>query len=59
MQLYFWREAWRSFRTHRGLAVTSILSLAALLTLSGIFMLVDHNVGQALNAISTSASRRT
>jgi len=51
MQLYFWREAWRSFKTHRGLAVTSILSLAALLTLSGIFLLFDHNVGQALNAI--------
>ena len=51
MQLYFWREAWRSFRTHRGLAVTSILSLAALLTLSGIFLLLDHNVGQALSAI--------
>jgi len=51
MQLYFWREAWRSFRTHRGLAVTSILSLAALLTLSGLFLLLDHNVGQALSAI--------
>src|SRR5262245_19572703 len=51
MQIYFWREAWRSFRTHRGLAVTSILSLAALLTLSGIFLLLDHNVTQALNAI--------
>jgi cell division transport system permease protein len=51
MQLYFWREAWRSFRTHRGLAVTSILSLAALLTLSGMFLLLDHNVGQALSAI--------
>jgi len=51
MQLYFWREAWRSFRTHRGLAVTSILSLAALLTLCGIFLLLDHNVGQALSAI--------
>jgi cell division transport system permease protein len=51
MQLYFWREAWRSFRTHRGLAVTSILSLAALLTLCGIFLLLDHNVNQALSAI--------
>src|SRR5262245_53049042 len=51
MQIYFWREAWRSFRTHRGLAVTSILSLAALLTLSGIFVLLDHNTRQALSAI--------
>jgi cell division transport system permease protein len=31
--------------------VTSILSLAALLTLSGMFLLLDHNVGQALSAI--------
>jgi len=51
MHLYFWREAWRSFRAHRGLSVTSILSLAALLTLSGIFLLLDHNARQALNAI--------
>jgi cell division transport system permease protein len=51
MQLYFLREAWRSFRAHRGLAVTSILSLAALLTLSGLFLLLDHNVTQALSAI--------
>ena len=51
MQLYFLREAWRSFQTHRGLAITSILSLAALLTLCGIFLLLDHNVSQALNAI--------
>jgi len=43
--------AWRSFRAHRGLSVTSILSLAALLTLSGIFLLLDHNARQALNAI--------
>jgi cell division transport system permease protein len=51
MHLYFWREAWRSFRAHRGLAVTSVLSLAALLTLSGIFLLLDHNARQALAAI--------
>ena len=31
--------------------MTSILSLAALLTLSGMFLLLDHNVGQALSAI--------
>src|SRR5438128_3328927 len=51
MHVYFWREAWRSFRAHRGLAVTSIFSLAALLTLCGIFVLLDHNARQALNAI--------
>src|SRR5262245_19156783 len=51
MHVYFWREAWRSFRAHRGLAVTSIFSLASLLTLSGIFLLLDFNARQALNAI--------
>ena len=51
MHFYFWREAWRSFRTHRGLAMTSILSLTAALTLCGIFVLFDHNARQALSAI--------
>lgn len=51
MHLYHWREAWRVFRSHRGLAITSIVSLAAALTLCGIFMLFDHNARQALNAI--------
>src|SRR5258706_4212805 len=51
MHLYYWREAWRTFHAHRGLAVTSIVSLAAALTLCGIFVLLDHNARQALNAI--------
>src|SRR5512146_552999 len=51
MHLYFWREAWRSFRKHRSLAMTSIVSLAAALTLCGIFVLLDHNARQALQAI--------
>jgi cell division transport system permease protein len=51
MHLYHWREAWRVFRSHRGLALTSIVSLAAALTLSGIFVLFDHNARQALQAI--------
>ena len=51
MHLYFWREAWRSFRAHRGLAMTSMLSLIASLTLSGLFVLLDHNARQALRAI--------
>jgi cell division transport system permease protein len=51
MHLYHWREAWRSFHAHRGLATTSILSLAAVLTLCGIFVLLDYNTRQALNAI--------
>jgi cell division transport system permease protein len=51
MHVYFWREAWRSLRTHRGLAMTSILSLTAALTLCGVFVLFDHNARQALAAI--------
>ncbi len=51
MHVYFWREAWRSFRAHRGLAVTSVVSLTAALTLCGIFVLLDHNARQALAAI--------
>jgi cell division transport system permease protein len=51
MHIYFWREAWRGFRTHRGLAVTSVLSLTAALTLCGLFVLLDHNARQALRAM--------
>lgn len=51
MQLFHWREAWRLFRSHRGLAITGVVSLAAALTLCGIFVLLDHNARQALNAI--------
>src|SRR6266516_3539292 len=51
MHLYYWREAWRSFRTHRGLAITSVVSLVAALTLCGIFMLLDHIARQALQAL--------
>jgi hypothetical protein len=55
MHPYFWREAWRSFRAHRGLAMTSMLSLIASLTLCGLFVLLDHNARQALRAIGTGA----
>ena len=51
MHLFYWREAWRTFHAHRGLAITSIVSLAAALTLCGIFVLLDHNARQALQAI--------
>jgi len=51
MHVYFWREAWRSFRAHRGLALTSVLSLTAALTLCGLFVLLDHNAREAMRAI--------
>jgi cell division transport system permease protein len=51
MHFYYWREAWRTFSAHRSLAITSIVSLAAALLLCGIFVLLDHNARQALQAI--------
>ena len=51
MHLFFWREAWRAFRAHRGLAATSILSLLAALLLCGVFLLLSYNAQQALNAV--------
>ncbi|MBI5168021.1 MAG: hypothetical protein HZA61_00895 [Candidatus Eisenbacteria bacterium] len=51
MHLFFWREAWRSFQAHRGLALTTVFSLAAALALAGVFLLVSWNAGQALHWI--------
>ena len=51
MHLFFVREAWRSFRQHRGLGMTAILSLTAALTLSGLFVLLSHNADSALRLI--------
>lgn len=51
MNMFHWREAWRLFRSHRGLAITGVVSLVAALTLCGIFVLLDHNARQALHAI--------
>lgn len=51
MHGYHWREAWRSFLHHRGLAYTAILSLTAALTLSGLFLLFAHNAQVALQFI--------
>lgn len=51
MHLVYLREAWRSFKHHRGLATTGILSLTAALTLCGIFLLLAHNAQIALKMI--------
>ncbi|HEY2954992.1 MAG TPA: permease-like cell division protein FtsX [Candidatus Eisenbacteria bacterium] len=48
MHLFFLREAWRSFKQHRGLGVTAMFSLTAALTLSGLFLLLTHNADTAL-----------
>ena len=51
MHTFFIREAWRSFKAHRGLALTTIFSLAAALTLCALFLLVSWNANEALRAI--------
>jgi len=48
MRGFYFREAWRSFAHHRGLAYTAIFSLTASLTLSGVFLLLAHNVEEAM-----------
>jgi len=51
MHAFFFREAWRSFTAHRGLASTAIFSLTAALALCGVFLLLSHNAEQALQAV--------
>jgi len=51
MHLFYFREASRSFRHHRGLAYTAMLSLTAALSLSGFFLLLTHNARLALATI--------
>ncbi len=43
LRLFYFREAWRSFRHHRGLATTAILALTAALTVAGVFVVLAHN----------------
>ncbi len=51
MVLYQWREAWRSFKHHRGLATTAILALSAALLLAGMFLLLSWNAEVALRLL--------
>lgn len=51
MHVFFFREAWRSFRAHRGLASTAIFSMTASLALAGVFLLLSFNAKQALQEI--------
>lgn len=51
MHVFFVREAWRSFKQHRGLGMTAIFSLTAALSLSGLFVLLTHNADTALRWI--------
>jgi cell division transport system permease protein len=51
MHVFFWREAWRSFSAHRGLAWTAVFSLTAALTLVGILLTLSWNASRALRSI--------
>jgi cell division transport system permease protein len=51
MHAFHWREALRGLDSNRGLALTTIASLTAALTLCGLFLLLDYNANQALRAI--------
>jgi cell division transport system permease protein len=51
MHLFYLREAARSFRQHRGLAYTAVVSLTAALTLSGVLLLLTHNAQMQMQAL--------
>jgi len=51
MHVFFFREALRSMRHHRGLVWTAVFSLVAALTLSGLFLLIAHNARVALEMV--------
>jgi cell division transport system permease protein len=51
MHAYHMREAWRSFRHHRGLATTAIVALTAMLTLAGLLLLLAYNAQVALEFV--------
>jgi cell division transport system permease protein len=48
---FYFIEAWRSFRHHRGLATTAILALTAALTVAGVFVLLAHNARVTLRLV--------
>ncbi len=51
IRAFYFREAWRSFMHHRGLATTAIVSLTAALALTGLFVLLAHNARVALDLV--------
>lgn len=48
MHAYYFREAARSMRQHRGVAYAAIVVLTAALSLTGVFLLLTHNAQAAL-----------
>jgi cell division transport system permease protein len=51
MHLFYFREAARSFRHHRGLAYTAVFSLTAALALWSLLMLLSYNARVTLQSI--------
>jgi len=51
VHFFYVREAWRSFRQHRGLVYTALLSLIAALSVSAGFLLLLHNADHAMRLI--------
>jgi len=51
MLVFYVREAWRSFKQHRGLAFTAVLALTGALSLSGLFLLLVHNADVAMSMV--------
>jgi len=51
MHWFYFREAWRSFMHHRGLAYTAMFSITAALALSALFALLAHNARVALELV--------
>ena len=49
MHTYYFREAARSFRQHRGVAYAAIVVLTAALSLTGLFLLLTYNAQSALS----------
>jgi len=48
VHVYYLREAWRSFRQHKGLASAAMFSLTAVLLICGIFLLLTYNAQRAV-----------
>jgi cell division transport system permease protein len=48
VHVYYLKEAWRSFRQHKGLASAAMFSLTAILLLCGVFLLLTHNASRAV-----------
>ncbi len=51
MHVFYFREAWRSFKHHRGLGSTAIFSLTAALALCAVFVMLADNARVALQLV--------